>query len=411
MTQATQTQTQTQPSALPNHKAPLSPAEWLEIANTLAEQLASTAIARDQTGGHAHEQRELIRESGLLSLSIPIEFGGAGQPWSLIYQVVRRLARADSALAHIFAFHHLQVSSVMLYGKPEQIHHYLRTTAQQRLFWGNTLNPLDKRTLATEHPEGGYVFHGDKGFCSGARGSDYITASAWHVPSQSLVVAVLPTRREGIEVHHDWDAIGQRQTDSGTVSFNKVRVQPNEILLEPGTPWTAAAHFRSCLAQLVLVNLYVGIAEGAFEEMRRYTLERATPWFASGVETSAQDPYIQHRYGELWVKLRAAQTLADLAGELAGDHFAKGVEITTNDRGQSAIAIAEAKVAAHQAALEIGNRLFDIAGAKATRREFGFDRFWRNARTHTLHDPLDYKLRDLGRWALLQQYPVATSYS
>jgi len=305
-----------------------SAADWLEIADTLAEQLASTAVVRDQAGGHAHEQRELIRDSGLLSLSIPTEFGGAEQPWSLIYQVVRRLARADSALAHVFAFHHLQVSSVLLYGNNDQIRHYLTTTVKQRLFWGNTLNPLDKRTIATEHPDGGYIFEGDKSFCSGARGSDYITASAWHEPSQSLVVAGLPTRREGVRVHEDWDAIGQRQTDSGTVSFHNVRVQPNEVLLYPGKPWTPAAHFRANLAQLVLVNLYVGIAEGAFAEAQRYTLEDAQPWFTSDATSSAADPYIQHRYGELRVKLRAAQVLADRAGELAATYFAKGPEIT-----------------------------------------------------------------------------------
>jgi len=387
------------------------PAEWLEIADTLAEQLASTASVRDQTGGHAHEQRELIRDSGLLSLSIPAELGGAGQPWSLIYQVVRRLARADSALAHIFAFHHLQVSSVLLYGNDHQIRHYLTRTANHRLFWGNTLNPLDKRTVATEHPEGGYIFAGDKSFCSGARGSDYITASAWHEPSQSLVVAGLPTRREGVQVHEDWDAIGQRQTDSGTVSFHKVRVQPDEVLLSPGKAWTPAAHFRSNLAQLVLVNLYVGIAEGAFNEAKRYTLEEAKPWFTSDADASAADPYIQHRYGELRVKLRAAQLLADRAGELASTYFAKGPRITAEERGETAIAIAEAKVASHHAALEISNQLFDITGARGTKREYGFDRFWRNARTHTLHDPLDYKLRDLGRFTLWGDHPTPTSYS
>ncbi len=388
-----------------------SATEWLQIADALAEQLASTAVVRDQTGGHAHEQRELIRDSGLLSLSIPAEFGGAGQPWSLIYQVVRRLARADSALAHVFAFHHLQVSSVLLYGNDDQIRHYLTTTVKQRLFWGNTLNPLDKRTIATEHPDGGYIFEGDKSFCSGARGSDYITASAWHEASQSLVVAGLPTRREGISVHEDWDAIGQRQTDSGTVSFQKVRVQPNEVLLYPGKAWTPAAHFRANLAQLVLVNLYVGIAEGAFAEAQRYTLEDAQPWFTSDATSSAADPYIQHRYGELRVKLRAAQVLADRAGELAATYFAKGPEITADERGDTAIAIAEAKVASHHAALEISNQLFDITGARGVKREYGFDRFWRNARTHTLHDPLDYKLRDLGRFTLWGDYPTPTSYS
>lgn len=384
---------------------------WLAKADELARYLAETAVDRDQTGGHAAEQKERIRQSGLLSLSIPKAQGGAGQSWSLIYRVVRKLASADSALAHIFAFHHLQVSSVLLYGSQEQIDRLLNQTATNGLFWGNTLNPLDKRTLATEYPGGGFVFDGVKGFCSGARGSDFLTASAWHEPSQSLVVAAVPTIRDGITVHEDWDAIGQRQTDSGTVTFGQVIVAPNEVLLQPGEPWSPAAHYRSCLAQLVLVNLYVGIAEGAFSEARSYTLEQARPWFTSNAPSSAEDPFIQHHYGELRVKLRSAQALADVAGQLVDTYFPKGPAITASDRGETAIAIADAKVAAHHAALDISSRLFDIAGARATSRRFGYDRFWRNARTHTLHDPIDYKLRDLGRWELFEEYPTPTSYS
>lgn len=393
------------PSAPASHK-------WREEAGRVAAKLADTAVARDRRGGHAGPEREIIRNSGLLTLSIPAEYGGQAQPWSVIFDTIRILAREDSALAHLYGFHHLQVGSVLLYGSDDQKERLLRTTAANALFWGNTLNPRDRRTVATARDGGqGYVFHGEKGFCSGALGSDFITASAWHRQSESLVVAALPTQREGITVHEDWDAIGQRQTDSGSVTFNLVQVNSEDVLLPPGKPWTPSAQFRSCLAQLVLVNLYTGIAEGAFQQARRYTLEKARPWLASDAETSADDLYIQRHYGQLWVQLRAAQTLADIAARTVDDTFAKAPRITAEERGDAAVAIAEAKVAAHHAALDISTRLFDLAGASAARRDLGFDRFWRNARTHTLHDPLDYKLRDLGRWSLHRRYPEPTSYS
>lgn len=394
-----------------NRKASLDEQLWLEKADRVAQELAETAVQRDQQGGHAATEREILRESGLLGLSVPTEYGGLGASWPLVYQVVRRIARADSALAHIFAFHHLQVGSVSLYGTPEQKQRLLTLTVSNRLFWGNTLNPLDRRTLATERGDGGYVFHGSKSFCSGALGSDYITASAWHEPTQSLVVAALPTTREGITIHDDWDAIGQRQTDSGTATFHQVQVAPEDVLLVPGQPWTGSAHFRANLAQLVLVNLFVGIAEGALAEAKRYILEEARPWLASDADASENDLYIQRHFGELWARLRAAQVLTDRAAELVGHHYPKGDQISLDDRGETAIAIAEAKVLAHGAALEIGTRLFDIAGARATDRRYGYDRFWRNARVHTLHDPLDYKIRDLGRWVLKGEYPNPTSYS
>ena len=106
----------------------------------LVAQLAATAVQRDREGGHAAEQRELIRASGLLALTIPETHGGLGGGIPEFFQVVRRIARVDSALAHVLAFHHLQLYGVSLYGGPAATAHgarHLRETAEQRLFWGN----------------------------------------------------------------------------------------------------------------------------------------------------------------------------------------------------------------------------------------------------------------------------------
>ena len=66
---------------------------------------------------------------------------------------------------------------------------------------------------------------------------------------------------------------------------------------------------------------------------------------------------------------------------------------------------------AHRAALSVGEGVFDVCGARSARAAQGLDRFWRNARTHTLHDPIDYKLRDIGRYALEGRLPEPTLYS
>ena len=91
----------------------------LDVAAELAGRLAETANARDLAGGHAAQEREWIRDSGLLTLSIPAEYGGQGADWPTLYHVIRILARADSALAHVFGFHHLQLAGIQLYGTPQ----------------------------------------------------------------------------------------------------------------------------------------------------------------------------------------------------------------------------------------------------------------------------------------------------
>lgn len=394
---------------LPRAKA-ISAAEALALAEPLAQRLAATAIARDKAGGHAREERELIRASGLLALTVPTEHGGLGGSWPTFYRVLRRLSQVDSALAHLFGFHHLQLASVLLYGTAEQHESLLAATVEWRWFWGNALNPLDKRLLAVQTPSG-YRLDGVKSFASGSVGSDLLTISAWHAASQTSLIGVLATSAAGITVNADWDAFGQKQTDSGTVSFDAVALPVASVLQLPGAVPTPRATLRSQIAQLVMANLYLGIAQGALQEALRFNRDEARPWFQSGVAASVDDPFVQHRYGELWLKVRPAEALADAAAASLQQALDLGDALTAADRGEVAIAVAEAKVLSHRAAVEVSSQLFELTGARATSARYGLDRFWRNARVHTLHDPVDYKLRDLGRHALTGAWPEPTPYS
>lgn len=393
-----------------NGAAPARAADTAHAVQSLAEHLAASAVERDRQGGHAAAERERIRASGLLRLSIPTQYGGTGANWSTVLTAVRTLAEADSALAHLFGFHHLQVAGVLLYGTPEQHEYFLRPTVERDLFWGNALNPLDRRVLARAERDG-YRIDGVKRFSSGSVGSDLLTFSAWHEASGTALIAALPTRTDGITVNPDWDAFGQRQTDSGTVRFDHVRLDPVQVLQAPGVEPAPRATLRSQVAQLIMTNLYLGIARGALQEARRYVRDEARPWFASGVQRHADDPYVQERFGEFWLRVQAARALADQAGQRLDAALARGPSLSAEERGEVAVAGAQAKVLAHRAALEVGNGLFDVTGASSTAARYGYDRYWRNARVHTLHDPVAYKIRDLGRYALLDQIPEPTAYS
>jgi alkylation response protein AidB-like acyl-CoA dehydrogenase len=381
-----------------------------EQVEALASELAQTAVERDRAGGHPAAERELIRASGLLSLTIPRELGGLGADWSTFYRALRRLAEVDSALAHLFGFHHLQLAGATLYGSAEQRERLLTETAEKHLFWGNALNPLDKRARAVE-ADGGYRIDGIKNFASGSVGSDKLTFSAWHDATQTAMIGVMTTRQPGVTVHADWDAFGQRQTDSGSVSFDNVFVPHADVLQAPGIVATPQATLRSQVAQLIMANLYLGIARGAFDAARRYTRDEARPWFVSGVAKAIDDPFVQHRYGELWLLVRPAEVLADAAALRLDAAFAQGAALTAEERGHVAVAVAEAKTLAHRASIDVSTQLFELTGARSTSERYGLDRYWRNARVHTLHDPVDYKYRDLGRYALAGTLPDPTPYS
>lgn len=131
--------------------------------------------------------------------------------------VVRTFARVDGSLAHVFGFQHLMLATARLFGQPEQWQPLLASTAERAWFWGNALNPLGART--TLRREGGVLsISGQKSFCSGSPDSDMLIVSALRPPEARLAIAAIPTNREGMTVHADWDNIGQRQTDSGSVS-------------------------------------------------------------------------------------------------------------------------------------------------------------------------------------------------
>ncbi|RQZ61422.1 acyl-CoA dehydrogenase family protein [Burkholderia sp. Bp9004] len=375
------------------------------------DALRATAVARDRAGGHAADEKQRLADAGLLTLAVPREFGGQEAEWPAIYDTIRRIARVDSALAHLVGFQILQVVSVDVWGSAAQRERFLRGTVEHRWWWGNAVNPLDTRLVATATPDGGYRLDGVKGFCSGTRGSQRMTVSAHDPETGRTVFGVVPTDRDGITVNEDWDPVGQRQTDSGSVRFDGVTLAPDDVLHRSETPPTPRATLRTLVSQLVLTNLFVGLAEGALAEAREYVLAHGRPWINSGVAQAGDDPYTLQRFGNMRVQAVAAASLADRAAVALQRAWTRRDALTADERAEAALAVSEAKIVAQRAALDNGEALFDACGARATAASLGLDRFWRNARTHTLHDPLDYRLRDVGRFALTGELPQASLYT
>ncbi|WP_244133917.1 acyl-CoA dehydrogenase family protein [Burkholderia gladioli] len=376
----------------------------------LISALRASAAERDRRGGHAAREKAWMAALGLQTLAVPRAFGGQEADWPIVYQTIRAIARVDSALAHLVGFQVLQIVSVDVWGSEAQRERYLRGTVEQGWWWGNAVNPLDTRLVARQDGEG-YRLDGIKGFCSGTRGSARMTISAHDPATGKPVFAVVPTGRDGITVHEDWDPIGQRQTDSGSVSFNAVRVEADEVLHRSETPPTPRATLRTLVSQLVLTNLFVGLAEGALAEARDYVSTRGRPWIHSGVANAQDDPYTLQRFGDMRVQAVAAEALADRAARGLQAAWDRKEALSADGRAEVALAISEAKIVAQRAALDAGEALFDACGARATAAPLALDRFWRNARTHTLHDPLDYRLRDVGRYALTGALPEASIYT
>jgi len=379
--------------------------------STMAEEFRADAADRDRAAGTPWPQRERIRASGLLKLMVPEQYGGLGGTFPVLLRSVRELATADASLAHLFGYHHLGLVTPHLIGTPDQRAHWYALTARDNLFWGNALNPLDTRTLLERSVGQSTVLSGKKSFCTGAQGSDLLLTSATEANQSRLQVAVLPTRRDGVMVHDDWDNMGQRQTDSGSVSFDAVRVYDDELLGPPGAGGSVFATLRTCITQCILSNIFLGVAQGALAEARKYTLALEKPFAGSTAESLRDDPYVLEHYGEMFVATEATACLLDVAAERLQAAWEREDALTPDERGACAVIVSTAKVAAGRAAMDVTSRVFEVMGARATAERYRFDRFWRNVRTLTLHDPLDYKVREVGDWALNARVPTPSFYS
>lgn len=381
----------------------------LDIAKDLAQIFAETAAERDKQGGNPKRERDLIRQSGLLGLSIPVEFGGQGENWPTIFKTIQTLAQVDSSLAHVYGFHHLLIATVQLFAQPKQYQTWFKHTAQNHLFWGNTLNPLDQRTTATKISEHEYVFHGDKSFCSGSIDSDILLCSGFNDAGE-LLIGVIPTAREGISFLGDWNNMGQRQTDSGSSHFEQVKIHKDELLLNPGPLSTPYSSLRPLIAQLIFVHLFLGVAEGALDTAKQ-AVQKQKAWAKSLTENAVNDPFTQKHFAEFYVQLESVRLLAQKAVETLQWAWDIGEGLTADQRGEVSIAIATAKIAATNTSLFITQNIFQVMGARATTAQLNLDRFWRNVRTQTLHDPIDYKYQEVGEWVLTGKVPDPSFYA
>jgi alkylation response protein AidB-like acyl-CoA dehydrogenase len=272
-------------------------------------------------------------------------------------------------------------------------------------------NPRGGSDLVLTRDGDGFRLNGHRTFASGASLGDQLSITA--TLDGNLAFVSIPGGREGFNALDNWDNMGQRLTDSGGVELHNVRVERSEILgPDPigGHDLTAYQTLVTPHWQLAFVNFYIGTAEGAIAEALEWVRANASPWETSGVDRASDDAYILERVGEIVSEVRAAALLADRAGQALQTVLDIGPTLTPDQRAEAAIAIYEAKVVTTKVSLDAASRLFEVQGARATTAAYGFDRHWRNLRTHTVHDPVAYKAREVGDWVLNHRGPEFSLY-
>lgn len=390
----------------PLHTAPAligSDAEALEIANALAEVFRTGAAQRDRERLLPHAELERFSRSGLWAISVPKAFGGAGVSSVTLAKVIARIAQADGSLGQIPQNHFYALEVLRINGTAEQ-QRRLYGEVLQGVRFGNALAELGTRTSqdrTTRLIADGENFRidGRKFYATGALYAQRIPTLA--VDEQGVGhLAFVPRHAPGLEIIDDWSGFGQRTTGSGSVLLRQVPVAAADVV-----PFQASFERPTTVgpfAQLLHAAIDIGIARAAYEDTLTFVRNSSRPWIDSGVDKASDDPLTLKAVGRLAIHLHAAEALLERAGEILD--LAQAAPDAASVAAAS-IAVAEARAIGTEGSLALSSKLLELAGSRATLAEHNLDRHWRNARTHTLHDPVRWKYHAVGNYHLNDALP------
>lgn len=374
-----------------------------------AYQVADFALegrnARDQNHQLPFDEIDLFSQKGLGGIRIPKSYGAPFVSNKTLAYVFRIINKADSSLGQIPQNQIALLNMINIMGSEQQkAFIFSEILKGKRLANGGPeRNTKDSKTLDTtlSIKHGRHIVHGQKFYSTGSSFADWLAIKAIH-PEGHVVLTIIDRHAKGVEVINDWDGFGQRTTSSGTVRLNQVEIDPflifDERLLSTRT------NYRGAFSQLMQVAIDVGIAEAAFADTLT-AVQKARPILDAYVEQARFEHYTLQEVGKSNVLLDAAILLLNDAAEYL-DVLDVLEHITDEQAAKASILVAEAKVYANDAALHISEKLLELGGSRSSLSIHNLDQHWRNARVHTLHDPVRWKLHALGEYYLNQKLPT-----
>ncbi|GHH89721.1 acyl-CoA dehydrogenase family protein [Streptomyces capitiformicae] len=383
---------------------------WLRVAREMADDLATDAVAREQAGKAPFDEVSRLREAGLLTLLVPAASEGGGAAWPTAYAVVREIGAADGAIGQLLGCHYFLSWSARFFTEPSLAAEAERRSAAGQWLWGGGLarqepSPTVARTAA------GLVLDGRQSYTTGVLVADRLAVRAVRADTGEPLAVIVDPTHHGVRIDDDADTFGQRLAAGGSVEFDAVPVASDDVLGSLSADEDALsplAALASPVGRLVSVQLLLSMAEGVLAEAREYSRTGHTPWPPARPVGTPHDSQALTAYGELTVLTRSASALTDQALEAVQGGLTRGDDLTYDEYADISVLAAMAEAAASRAAQESTTRALDIIGTRSTSSRLGFDRFWRNARTHTLYEPVAHRLRDVGDYFLNGAHPPFT---
>lgn len=368
-------------------------------------EIARKAQYYDSEGRFPIENMRLLHRNGILGYCVPRRHGGLGGgpggDMAIYARVIEDVSAACSSTGQAVAVHGTACATINLLGSKEQVRRFSEEVVSEGSVYGFFgSEPTQRFTKDGGRPgydaevrraPGGWIANGQKFFSTnsmGARRFLFFAMSQVH-GEEGLAVPLIGTDASGVQVHDTWDNMGQRATSSGAVDVKDVFVSDDCMLGRPGDFAKVSPVLLSSF-QLTFALELCGISRGALDFAVDYLRKHAKA--PAGLPSLGHDPHVQCRLGEMSVLVESTRAIVQRAVEA----------VAAADRDPALAreahrSVLQAKIQASEASIELGTRLFQICGARATSRRVGADRFWRNARTLSLHDVIDKQRAAVGR--------------
>lgn len=373
----------------------------IDQAAALAATFAGRAAEHDRTGAFPFENFAALRDAGLLSLTVPAEYGGQGQGLEMICRVIARVAAGDASTALVLAMHYIfHASEARNRRWPRHLHERLARESVSSIALINAMRVEPElgtpargglpATTATPF-DGGWRLSGHKLYATGIPILRYLLVFARTAGDDPHTgIFLVPADSPGISVIETWDHLGMRATGSHDLIMDGVTIPADHALdLRPPAGWGAPDPLTAAWNALVLSALYHGVAEAARDWLIAYLHQRVPANLGAPLATL---PRFQSTAGEIEALLYANERL--IYG-LAAD----------TDRGDGAAAARASlvKFVSNANAIRAVDLALGLTGNPGLSRANPLERYHREVLCSRIHTPQDDMITLLTGKAVLEQ--------
>lgn len=248
-----------------------------------AERIAPFAAEWEERAHFPRNVFAAMGKLGLMGMTIPTEWGGAGLDYVTYAIALEEIAAGDGAVAIVMSGHNsVGCMPVLEYGTRSQKDRYLRRLAQGELLSAFALTEAkggsDAGALTTRaaRRDGGYVINGGKQFITTGKNADLCLVFAVTDPDQGkrgISAFVVPTDTPGYEVVRVEKKMGQNASDTAQLAFTDMAVPGDALLGEEGQGYRIALGNLEG-GRIGIAAQALGMARAAYEVALLYARER-----------------------------------------------------------------------------------------------------------------------------------------